>query len=81
VCEEHCPISDKAIYTIEVEVQDHDGTRKKVKQPHVDPSRCIGCGICENVCPLKERPAVRVASTNETRRPGQRQVINEDSPY
>jgi ferredoxin len=67
VCEEHCPIPDKAIYVIEVEVQDRDGNPKTVKQPHVDPDRCIGCGVCEHVCPYKDRPAIRVFSANETR--------------
>ena len=53
VCEEHCPIPDKAIYTIETEVATRSGEKKSIKQPHVDPEKCIGCGICENVCPFR----------------------------
>lgn len=29
-------------------------------QPYVDPALCIGCGICENVCPVPGLAAVRV---------------------
>ena len=67
VCEEHCPIPDKAIYAVKVEVRDRAGRVDAVNQPHIDPDRCIGCGICENVCPYKDRPGVRVSSANETR--------------
>lgn len=67
VCEEHCPVPDKAIYVTEVEVLNRAGQPVRVKQPHVDPSRCTGCGICENKCPLKDRPGIRVFSTNESR--------------
>jgi ferredoxin len=39
----------------------------KISQPHVDPSRCTGCGICENKCPLTDRPGIRIFGTNESR--------------
>jgi len=81
VCEEHCPIPDKAIYFLEIEVQDHDGNRKQIKQPHVDPGRCIGCGVCESVCPLKDRPGVSVFSANETRNPDNQPILPEQDPY
>ncbi|MGA2068201.1 MAG: 4Fe-4S binding protein [Thermoguttaceae bacterium] len=81
VCEEHCPIPDKAIYYVEVEVQDHDGNKRTVKQPRVDPRRCIGCGQCENVCVYKDRPAVRVFSANETRHPNNQPILADDDPY
>ena len=45
------------------------GQKRTIKQPHVDPTLCIGCGICENVCPFKDRPAIRVTSANESRHP------------
>lgn len=40
-----------------------------VKQPRVDPDLCIGCGIRENKCPVKDQAAVRVTSAGETRNP------------
>ncbi len=67
VCEEHCPVPDKAIYFLEAAVTLRDGSTTTLLQPHVDPDKCIGCGICENVCPFKDKPAIRVTSANETR--------------
>jgi polyferredoxin len=84
VCEEHCPIPNKAIYTLEVEIQDRKGQKRTIKQPHVDPDLCIGCGICEHVCPYKDGPAVRVRSANESRHAERNQPIlpgDNSSPY
>jgi polyferredoxin len=81
VCEEHCPIPDKAIYAVEVEVPDRSGGKKIVKQPRVDPDKCIGCGVCENVCPFKDSPGIHVYSANESRHPGNQPILPEDSPY
>jgi len=67
VCEEWCPVSPKAIYLQEAEVVDADGNKKVLKQPHVDPSRCVGCGACQYACPLQEHPAVYVTSIGESR--------------
>lgn len=74
VCEEHCPAPDKAIYFVEAEVQTREGPRT-VKQPHVDPSKCIGCGICEHVCPFRDKAAIRVTSANETRHPDNQPIL------
>lgn len=75
VCEEHCPVPDKAIYAVEVEVQDHEGNVKIIKQPRVDPDRCTGCGICENKCIFTDRPAIRVFSANEARNPANQPIL------
>lgn len=84
VCEEHCPVPDKAIYFLPVEVTLRDGSTATVNRPHVDPDKCIGCGNCEHVCPFKDRPAIRVTSANETRHPKNQPMLpgfNANSPY
>jgi polyferredoxin/formate hydrogenlyase subunit 6/NADH:ubiquinone oxidoreductase subunit I len=78
VCQEHCPIPEKAIWCIDVEIVERSGSEeeegkpvktRKIKQPRVDPEKCIGCGVCENVCPFKDAPGIRVTSANESRHP------------
>jgi len=44
-----------------------DGATVTVQRPRVDVDRCVGCGICENVCPVMDRPAVYVTNIGETR--------------
>ena len=67
MCEEWCPTSPKAIYLRPAEVTDAAGAVKKVRQPYVEPSRCVGCGACEFACPVADRPAIYVTSIGESR--------------
>jgi len=60
VCEEMCPLPDKAIQLEEREVWGPDNTVIKVKLPHVLRESCIGCGICEYKCPVSGESAIRV---------------------
>ncbi len=39
----------------------------RLQQPHVDPARCVGCGMCEHECPVSGLRAIRVTSENESR--------------
>jgi ferredoxin len=63
VCEEMCPLPEKAIQLEEKLVSLVDGTQVQVKLPHVLRQRCIGCGICEYRCPIRGESAIRVRVT------------------
>jgi len=60
VCEEMCPVPDKAIKLDERAVRLADGQEVIVKLPIVERERCIGCGICEYQCPVAGVAAIRV---------------------
>ena len=60
VCEEMCPLPQKAI-TLETSSSARtDGTTGELLLPVVDMDKCIGCGICENKCPVEGEAAIRV---------------------
>jgi polyferredoxin len=67
VCEEMCPVSDKAIKLESVKLNQTAGNFIEVKLPRVYRERCIGCGICEYKCPLSGDAAIRVYTSIETR--------------
>jgi MauM/NapG family ferredoxin protein len=75
VCEEMCPTDPKAITVARVEERRPDGTAVRLQKPQVEPLRCVGCGICENRCPVGEEAAIRVSSVGETRHPLNRMVL------
>ena len=55
VCEEHCPVADKAI---KLKKDIVDG--REVLRPLVDGDLCVGCGTCQNKCPVRPVRAIRV---------------------
>lgn len=59
VCEEHCPIPDKAIKLKQERVGN-----KTILKPYVDSSLCVGCGVCQNKCPVRPMRAIRVSPIN-----------------
>ena len=67
VCEEVCPVSPKAIQTIDEEVKDVYGNKVVLNKPFIVPDLCIGCGICHSECPVLDQPAVYVTAVGESR--------------
>ncbi len=61
VCEEVCPIPEKAIVLREPRlVTRPDGTQDYIALPSVVRERCTGCGICEYHCPVEGTAAITV---------------------
>ncbi len=75
VCEEMCPTDPKAIWFEEISETDRNGAAVRLQRPRVDPARCVGCGICENKCPVGEKAAIRVSSVGESRDPLNRMIL------
>ena len=67
VCQEHCPTSPKAIYLRKEVMLNPDGKKMEVQLPFVDLKKCIGCGICENKCPVRGKPAILTIAAGESR--------------
>ncbi len=75
VCEEMCPTDPKAIWFERVSEGGRDRRPVTLQRPRVDAVRCVGCGICENRCPVGEEAAIRVSSVGETRNPLNRMLL------
>jgi ferredoxin len=60
-------LSTDSAWKVMPEVGDSVAIAVKLQHPYVDPSRCIGCGVCEHECPVKGLRAIRVTGENETR--------------
>ena len=60
VCEEMCPLPEKAIFLREVSSTDNQGEMRTFLAPVVLHERCIGCGLCESKCPVHGEAAIRV---------------------
>jgi len=65
VCEEHCPIPQKAIRSELVTMTGFDGVQRQVKAPYVVEELCNGCGICEKVCPLEGKAGIEVFAVKD----------------
>ena len=65
VCEEHCPVPDKAIQTRSVDVVATTGEKVTLQQPFVRLDLCVGCGICENKCPLQGAAGIIVRHSKD----------------
>jgi len=56
VCEEHCPVAEKAI-----KLKRDIVAGSEVLKPLVDGNLCVGCGTCQNKCPTRPIRAIRVS--------------------
>ena len=65
VCEEHCPIPQKAIRAETVSEIDAQGKSILLREPFVVDELCNGCGICEHVCPLEGKAGIEVFAVQD----------------
>lgn len=68
VCQELCPLPDKAIVINEAAVRTPDGRAVRLGRPEVIAEKCIGCGLCEYNCPVPHESAIVVYATEPERR-------------
>ena len=56
LCERHCPVQAIVMQKLAAD----DTSELAPRRPVVSEHRCIGCGACENVCPVNPTSAIRV---------------------
>ncbi|MCJ7518597.1 MAG: 4Fe-4S binding protein [Anaerolineaceae bacterium] len=66
VCEEMCPLPEKAITLEEVKISAKDGQPMTIFRPRVLRDLCIGCGVCEYHCPVGGEAAIQVQTLPST---------------
>ena len=66
VCEEVCPVAEKAIWLEEVQAVNAEGESVLLQRPQVHLELCNGCGICEFQCPMGGESAIRVYAPTDT---------------
>ncbi|HWQ46615.1 MAG TPA: 4Fe-4S dicluster domain-containing protein [Longilinea sp.] len=65
VCEESCPLADKAIRLEILDVVNGRGDTVTIKRPYVVKELCIGCGSCEYQCPMGGEAAICIFAYTE----------------
>jgi len=60
VCEEACPVGNKAIRLDLLETKNGRGETVTMQRPYVIKELCTGCGMCEHQCPMEGEAAIRV---------------------
>jgi MauM/NapG family ferredoxin protein len=61
ICSEFCPVRPKAIELVIQDVMEPRTSKLvQVPLPYVLEENCIGCGTCENGCPVAGKSAIRV---------------------
>lgn len=66
VCEEMCPVPEKAVILEKPPVPGNMENTENLMAPRVLVEKCIGCGICENRCPVSGGAAIRIYSTDSS---------------
>jgi ferredoxin len=76
VCEEMCPLPEKAITFESLETLDPFGTPILLQRPKVLEEQCIGCGICEYKCPVEGEAAIQIVNSEGNHKLSMRQTTD-----